>query len=117
MTRTLRKDNKEAKAVWTVAQYNAPDTDNDTDIRLENGLGYSGSGKCTFDSASGTVDTGYNCKFGEDSNSGVMTTICEAKAVSRTSSMNDDDSQKIMLPSSSNNVSVSRKVEYKSSNV
>jgi hypothetical protein len=117
MTRTLRKDNKEAKAAWTVAQYNAPDTNDDTNIRLENSSRYSDSGKCTFDDESTTANTGHNGKFGGDHNAGVMTTICEAKTASRTSSIIDDDSQKIMLPSSSNDICVSRKVEYKTSNV
>lgn len=101
MTRTLRKDDGEAKATWTLAQYNQPDSDGNSQ--------HSG----THNRGVHTTDIAIDMYGGPRVKIGTMTTVCEAKASSRKTSIADNDSQTLIV-TPPNGIYVSREVELDS---
>ncbi|KAH3963934.1 hypothetical protein HBH98_195220 [Parastagonospora nodorum] len=121
MTRTLKRDNKEAKATWTVAQYNAPETETPySDAKCDESSRYTarhGDSDSDGDKDSPTVVQTISAfesdnKCDVERGGIVLTTICKGKGQRSETSIPDDDSQRAILPSAHNTIYVSHEVEY-----
>lgn len=102
MTRTLRQDDKEAKATWTVAAYQNPDSERP---------GYSKrSNPNTIDDDDDDNNNFEMCNI----KGGTVSTTCEHRVKGNPSepSISDSESQRHIVPA--NGIYVSRKVDYDS---